>query len=64
MSNPVSSDSASGSDIIMIILAVLLPPIAVALRHGIGKSFLINLVLTILGYVPGLVHAVWVVARS
>ncbi|CAA9219762.1 MAG: UPF0057 membrane protein YqaE, partial [uncultured Chloroflexia bacterium] len=30
----------------------------------IGKEFWIYLLLTILGYVPGIVHAVWVIAKS
>ena len=28
-----------------------------------GKQFWINVLLTILGYVPGIVHAVWVIAK-
>jgi hypothetical protein len=28
-----------------------------------GKQFWINLLLTILGYIPGVVHAVWVIAK-
>jgi uncharacterized membrane protein YqaE (UPF0057 family) len=31
--------------------------------QGLGKRFWINVVLTILGYVPGIVHAVWVIAK-
>jgi uncharacterized membrane protein YqaE (UPF0057 family) len=28
-----------------------------------GKQFWINILLTILGYIPGIVHAVWVIAK-
>jgi uncharacterized membrane protein YqaE (UPF0057 family) len=28
-----------------------------------GKHFWINVVLTILGYIPGIAHAVWVIAK-
>jgi uncharacterized membrane protein YqaE (UPF0057 family) len=28
-----------------------------------GKQFWINVLLTILGYVPGIIHAVWVIAK-
>jgi uncharacterized membrane protein YqaE (UPF0057 family) len=49
-------------DILRIILAIILPPLGVFLQMGLTKHFWINIVLTILGYVPGLVHAVWVIA--
>lgn len=47
-----------------IILSVLLPPLGVFIEVGIGKQFWINIVLTLLGYLPGVVHAVWVIAKS
>lgn len=53
----------SSDDILLIILAVLLPPLGVLLSRGLGTQFLINILLTILGYVPGIVHAVWLIAR-
>ena len=39
------------------------PPLGVFLQVGIGKQFWINIVLTILGYIPGIIHAVWVIAK-
>jgi len=50
-------------DLIRILFAILLPPLGVFLQVGLTKHFWINLILTILGYVPGIVHAVWVIAR-
>jgi uncharacterized membrane protein YqaE (UPF0057 family) len=50
-------------DLLRIIIAILLPPLGVFLQVGIGKHFWINIVLTILGYIPGIVHAVWVIAK-
>jgi uncharacterized membrane protein YqaE (UPF0057 family) len=51
--------------IILIILAILLPPLAVFLMSGFGKDFWINLILTVLFWVPGVVHAIFlVVTRS
>ena len=50
-------------DLLRIILAILLPPLGVFLQVGIGKHFWINILLTILGYIPGIVHAVWVIAK-
>ncbi|CAN5643405.1 YqaE/Pmp3 family membrane protein [soil metagenome] len=50
-------------DIIRIICAIILPPLGVFLQVGIGKHFWINILLTILGFVPGIVHAVWVITK-
>lgn len=43
--------------ILTIILSVLLPPVAVFMQHGLGKDLLINILLTLLGWVPGVIHA-------
>ncbi|WP_386681972.1 YqaE/Pmp3 family membrane protein [Loktanella sp. R86503] len=51
-------------DLIRIILSVLIPPLGVFLKVGFGKHFWLNIILTLLGYVPGLVHAIWIIARS
>ena len=50
-------------DLIRIIAAIFLPPLGVFLQVGLGKHFWLNILLTILGYIPGIVHAVWVIAR-
>ncbi len=51
-------------DLLRIIIAILLPPLGVFLQVGIGKQFWINVVLTILGYIPGIIHAVWVIVNT
>ncbi|WP_282063844.1 YqaE/Pmp3 family membrane protein [Roseobacter litoralis] len=51
-------------DVIRIILSVIIPPLGVFLQEGFGKHFWINILLTLLGYIPGLVHAVYIVARK
>jgi len=51
-------------ELLKIILAVVLPPLGVFFQVGIGKHFWINIVLTILGYIPGIVHAIWVIAKN
>lgn len=50
--------------ILRILLAILLPPVGVFFTVGLGKHFWINLLLTLLGYVPGIVHAVWLITRE
>jgi uncharacterized membrane protein YqaE (UPF0057 family) len=46
-----------------IIIAILLPPLGVFLQVGIGGAFWLNILLTLLGYIPGIVHAVWIIAK-
>lgn len=50
-------------DLIRILIAILLPPLGVFLQEGVGKHFWINLLLTILGYFPGIIHAVYIIAK-
>lgn len=50
-------------DILRIVLAIVLPPLGVFLQVGLTKHFWINVLLTILGYIPGIVHAIWVIAK-
>ncbi len=52
------------ADIVKIILAIVLPPVGVFLEVGLTKHFFINILLTLLGYIPGIVHAVWIIARK
>lgn len=51
-------------DLVRLVLSVIIPPLGVFLQVGLTKHFWINVILTILGYIPGLVHAVWVIAKS
>ncbi|MDQ4106729.1 MAG: YqaE/Pmp3 family membrane protein [Actinomycetota bacterium] len=50
-------------DLVRIIAAIILPPVGVFLQVGLGKHFWINILLTLLGFIPGVVHAVWVIAK-
>mgnify|MGYP000191192772 CR=1 FL=1 len=50
-------------DLIRIIIAVILPPLGVFLEVGLSKHFWLNILLTLLGYIPGIVHAVYIIAR-
>jgi uncharacterized membrane protein YqaE (UPF0057 family) len=49
--------------ILLIILAILLPPLAVFLKSGTGKDFVINLVLCVFFWIPGIIHALWLVTK-
>ncbi|NMG59408.1 YqaE/Pmp3 family membrane protein [Geitlerinema sp. P-1104] len=50
-------------DIIRVIAAVILPPLGVFLQVGLTGHFWLNILLTLLGYIPGVVHAIWIIAR-
>lgn len=52
------------SNLVRIILAIFLPPIAVLVTSGIGVQFFLNILLTILGIVPGMIHALYIVMRD
>jgi uncharacterized membrane protein YqaE (UPF0057 family) len=47
--------------LLLVIIAILLPPLAVGLKLGIGGHFFLNILLCIFFWVPGLIHALWVV---
>lgn len=51
------------NQIIMILLALFLPPVAVFLKDGVGKHLIINIILCLLFFLPGVVHAFWVIMK-
>lgn len=53
----------TASDAVKVILAIFLPPVGVFLEVGITTHFWINLILTLLGYLPGIIHALWVILK-
>ena len=57
---------AEGStmDILRLLIAILLPPLGVFLQVGLGLHFWLNILLTLLGYIPGIVHAIWVIVKK
>ena len=52
------------ADFFRILISILLPPLGVFLQVGFEKHFWINIVLTILGYFPGVIHAVYIIAKK
>ncbi|KAG8996908.1 plasma membrane proteolipid Pmp3 [Tulasnella sp. JGI-2019a] len=52
--------AGAGRDIFSIICAVLLPPLGVFFERGCGADLLINILLTCLGYIPGIIHALYI----
>ncbi|NBT57400.1 YqaE/Pmp3 family membrane protein [bacterium] len=51
-------------DLIILLVTIFLPPLGVAIKFGFGINFWLNLALTLFGYVPGLIHGVYVVLKG
>jgi len=51
------------NDLLLIIIAILLPPLAVFMKAGAGKDLVINILLCLLAWLPGIVHAVWLMTK-
>ena len=50
--------------ILTIILCIFIPPVAVLLKKGLGVDFIINILLWILGLLPGMIHAFWICSKK
>lgn len=55
--------AVTATDPLKIILAILLPPVGVFTEVGFSGHFWLNILLTILGYVPGIIHALYVILK-
>ncbi|KAG1782176.1 hypothetical protein EV702DRAFT_511898 [Suillus placidus] len=56
-------ESNGADDCVLIFVAVIFPPAAAAFISGCGCDLFVNILLTLLGYLPGLIHALWLVLR-
>ena len=50
-------------NVVRIVLALFLPPVAAFLTVGLGLQFWLNLILTLCFFIPGVIHALWLVVR-
>jgi len=48
----------------LIIAALLLPPLAIFLSEGLSRNFWIGVMLTCLGFVPGVIFTIAVVLKA
>lgn len=53
----------SEGDFLKLLLAILLPPVGVLMEVGLGLHFWLNIVLTLFGYIPGIIHAVYIILK-
>ncbi|KAJ8597282.1 UPF0057-domain-containing protein [Rhizopogon salebrosus TDB-379] len=52
------SDSTS---CLLVFVAIIFPPAAAAFVSGCGCDLFVNILLTLLGYIPGFIHALWLI---
>lgn len=50
--------------VVAIILAILLPPLAVFMKCGVGAQLGINIVLCLFVWFPAIIHALYVVLKQ
>ncbi|BDX05338.1 YqaE/Pmp3 family membrane protein [Planctobacterium marinum] len=50
--------------VLNLILAIILPPVGAFLQVGLTLHFFLNIVLTLMGGIPGMIHAVWLVVSK
>lgn len=60
---PTTTPQGGGADVLRILIAILLPPLGVFLQVGLGLHFWLNIILTLFGYIPGIIHAVWIIIK-
>jgi uncharacterized membrane protein YqaE (UPF0057 family) len=51
------------NQLVHIIIAILLPPVAVFIKSGADKDLLINIILCFFFFIPGILHAVWLITK-
>jgi uncharacterized membrane protein YqaE (UPF0057 family) len=57
-------EEADTNTLLYVLIAILLPPVAVGLRRGIGLQLVLNIVLTIFFWLPGFLHALYIVLKK
>lgn len=55
--------AVTGTDFFKIIFAILLPPLGVFMEVGLKGHFWLNILLTLLGFIPGIIHALYVIFK-
>ena len=49
---------------VAVLLSYYLPPVGVALKAGVGLGLVLNIFLSILGWIPGVLHALWLITTD
>lgn len=60
----LETNASDTNTLLLVIIAILLPPLAVLLVDGIGGPFLLSIILWLLFVIPGIIYALWRVLRK
>ncbi|KNC84161.1 hypothetical protein SARC_03617 [Sphaeroforma arctica JP610] len=52
------------NQILLIVLAIFLPPVAVLMHEGCNGTFALNCLFCLLAWLPGIVHALYVITQG
>jgi len=58
------SKVSSNYDVLLYFVALFVPPVPVLLKRGPGADFCINILLWIFGWIPGVIHAWYIISKS
>ncbi|PWN90382.1 UPF0057-domain-containing protein [Acaromyces ingoldii] len=60
----MAQPASSNSDVCLYFLAIFVPPASVGIKKGCGADILINICLWVLGFIPGVLHAWWIISKN
>jgi uncharacterized membrane protein YqaE (UPF0057 family) len=60
----IEEQQKNDSELLAVILAIFLPPLGVFLKRGLDAQFFINSLLTLFGWLPGIIHALYVILKK
>jgi|APGre2960657373_1045057.scaffolds.fasta_scaffold00043_23 uncharacterized membrane protein YqaE (UPF0057 family) len=63
MEEKVKSQNES-YDVVALILSIFLPPLGVAIKRGVDIQLFINIILTMFGWLPGIIHALYIILKD
>lgn len=49
-------------DWLLVLVAFFIPPIPVAVKRGLSADLVINIALSLLGFLPGLLHSLYIIS--
>ncbi|TEB31807.1 UPF0057-domain-containing protein [Coprinellus micaceus] len=57
------TDVSSNYNVFLYFMAIFVPPFSVFMKRGCAAEFWINILLRILGWIPGVIHAWWIISK-
>jgi uncharacterized membrane protein YqaE (UPF0057 family) len=58
------ADGIGGNKLFLVICAIILPPLAVGIKRGVGLPLVISIILSLLFWIPGLIYALYIVLKD